>query len=196
MAVTLARSLGDNRIRRGSSRLSAIPSPEKHKIPEGHKEGSMDLDAVVRRHREELKVGARAVEVSQEFNLTTPCVLVEDGTVVTTSLGGLRGYLPCSSALASEAIQRFVLLRSEHGFDRAFEMCSEDTEQGEEFVWAWDESQSDLSDGVVCTVDDLTAMVQQARDGWKSDPRRMLVVARNGQEVASGTVVVDWVLAG
>jgi hypothetical protein len=148
----------------------------------------MDLDAVVRRHREELRVGARAVEVSEEFNLTTPCVLIDDGTVVTTSLGGLRGYLPCSVALASEPIERFLVLKAEHGFDRAFELCSSDDEAGEEFVRVWDESQQDLCDGAVCTLNDLAAMVTQARGGWQAQPRRMLVVAKEEGQVASGLV--------
>jgi hypothetical protein len=148
----------------------------------------MNLEAVVRKHRLELRVGARAVQVSGEFSLTTPCVVIENGTVVTTSLGGLRGYLPCSVALASEPIQRFVVLQAEHGFDRAFELCSDDDADGEEFCRNWDESQRDLADGVVCTVDDLAAMVSQARKGWQESPRRMLVVARDGQQVASGLV--------
>ncbi len=148
----------------------------------------MDLDAVVRRHREELKVGARAVEVSREFNLTTPCVLIDDGTVVTTSLGGLRGYLPCSVALASEPIERFLVLQDRVGFDAAFEAMTADDEVGEEFVRVWDESQQDLCDGAVCTLNDMAAMVTQAREGWQKHPRRMLVVAKEEGQVASGLV--------
>jgi hypothetical protein len=148
----------------------------------------MNLEAVVRRHRLELRVGARAVQVSGEFSLTTPCVVIESGTVVTTSLGGLRGYLPCSVALASEPIEQFLLLQGKVGFDAAFEAMTADDEVGEEFVRAWDESQRDLADGVVCTVDDLAAMVSQARKGWQETPRKLLVVARDGQQVASGLV--------
>ncbi len=78
------------------------------------------------------------------------------------------GAAPRSSALAFEEIQRFVLLRSEHGFDKAFELCSSDDPDGngEEFVRARDESQSDLAEGVVVTVKDLVAMVEQGRGGW------------------------------
>ncbi len=155
----------------------------------------MNLEEVVKGCRRQLKPAALAVRASKEFNLELPCALVEGGGVTQTSLMGLRSHLPYSVALASEVIHRFVLLRSEHGFDRAFEMCSEDTEQGEEFVWAWDESQADLENGVVVTVNDLVAMVEQARKGWLENPRRMLVVAREGNTVTSGTVLVDWVLA-
>jgi len=156
----------------------------------------MDLEALVREYRGNLAAAAMSVKEYGQFDLETPCALVADGTVVRTTLLGLRRHLPCSTALATEAIQRFVLLRSEHGFDRAFELCSEDDTDGEEFCRYWDESQQDLANGVVCTVDDLTAMVQQAKEGWQSDPCRMLVVARNGDELTSGTVQVDWVLAG
>jgi hypothetical protein len=156
----------------------------------------MDLEALVREYRGNLAAAAMSVKEYGQFDLETPCALVADGTVIRTTLLGLRRHLPCSAALSSEAIQRFVLLRSEHGFDRAFELCSEDDTDGEEFCRYWDESQHDLADGIVCTIDDLTAMTRQAMDGWQSDPRRMLVVARKGQDVASGTVPVDWVLAG
>jgi hypothetical protein len=148
----------------------------------------MDLDAVVKRHREELRVGARAVEAGEEFNLSAPCVLIENGTVVTTSLGGLRGYLPCSVALASEPMERFLVLQDRVGFDAAFEAMTADDEVGEEFCLCWDESQKDLADGVLVTIDDLAAMVTQAREGWQKHPRRMLVVAREEGQVASGLV--------
>jgi hypothetical protein len=155
----------------------------------------MDLDRLVKEHRGNLAAGALAVKQSAEFDLETPCALIAVGTVVTTTLSGLRNYLRCSSALSSEAIQRFILVRSEHGFDRAFELCASDDATGEEFVRAWDESQSDLAEGVVVTVNDLVAMVEQARNGWLDPDRRMLVVAREGRVVTSGTVPVDWVLA-
>jgi hypothetical protein len=151
----------------------------------------MDLEAVVRRHKEELRVGALAVEVSEEFNLETPCCLVDNGVVVTTSLGALRGYLPCSVALASEPMDRFQALRDRVGFDAAFEAMTADDEVGEEFVRVWDESQQDLANGAVCTLNDLTAMVTQAKKGWQSTPRRVLVVAREGRQVASGLVSTE-----
>ena len=156
----------------------------------------MDLDQLVREHREDLTATALAVSRTAEFDLELPCALIADGTVLNTSLQVLRHHLPCSTALASEAIQRFVLLRSEHGFDRAFEICSNDDAdgKGDEFVRAWDESQRDLDEGVVVTVNDLVAMVEQAKRGWLEAPRRFLVVARSGNTVTSGTVPVDWVL--
>ena len=156
----------------------------------------MDLEQLVRQHRGNLAATALAVSEGAEFGLQLPCALIADGTVLNTSLQGLRRHLPCSSALSSEAIQRFVLLRSEHGFDKAFELCASDDAEGEEFVRAWDESQSDLAEGVVVTVNDLVAMVEQARKGWLDTDRRMLVVTREGRVVTSGTVPVDWVLLG
>jgi hypothetical protein len=158
----------------------------------------MNLEEVVARYREQLAPGAQAVVRAGIFDLTLPCVVISGGTVITTSIGALRGHLPCSVALASEAIQRFVLLQAEHGFDRAFEICSsDDTEgNGEDFVRNWDEAQRDLEEGVVVTVNDLVAMVGQAKEGWSDNPRRMLVVAREGSKVVSGTVSTDWTLAG
>lgn len=158
----------------------------------------MDLEEVAREHRYDLVPAAGAVASANEFSLALPCALVSDGTFITTSLSGLSGHLPCSSALASESIQRFVLLRSEHGFDKAFGLCSSDDpdDNGEEFVRAWDEAQRDLEAGVVVTVNDLVAMVEQARRGWVEVPRRVLLVVRSGDKVTSGTVSVEWVLAG
>ena len=158
----------------------------------------MDLEALVREYRGNLAATAVAVKAYGRFDLGAPCALINDGTVVATTLQDLRRHLPCSSALASESIQRFLLLRSEHGFDRAFELCASDDAEGngEEFVRAWDEAQRDLGEGVVATFNDLVAMVQQAQAGWVVTPRRMLVVAREGKAVTSGTVPVDWVLAG
>jgi hypothetical protein len=158
----------------------------------------MDIEALVKEYRGNLAATAMSVKEYAGFDLETPCALIADGTVTRTTLLGLRRHLPCSAALASEAIQRFVLLRSEHGFDRAFELCSSDDPDGngEEFVRAWDEAQKDLERGVVVTVNDLVAMVEQARRGWAKVQRRMLVVARSGDKVTSGTVSVDWVLAG
>lgn len=154
----------------------------------------MDLDALVKANRSALQPAARAVASARAFDMSLPCeVLKEDGNV-TTNLAGLRGYLPCSTALASEPIEKFLLLKAEHGFDRAFEICSSDTEDGEAFVETWDRAQADLQQGVVCTLDDICSMVGQARRGWAETPRRMLVVARHGDQVASGLVPVDWVL--
>ena len=88
-------------------------------------------------------------------------------------------------------MERFLLLQSEHGFDGAFELCATDDEEGEAFCKAWDEAQRDLEEGVVCSLNDLTEMVAQAGNGWNEDPKRVLVVAREGSEVASGLVRVD-----
>ena len=150
----------------------------------------MDLEGTVRRHRGAVEDAARALTATEAFSLTAPCCVIAGGTALTTNLVGLRGYLPCSVALASAPIERFLLLQSEHGFDQAFEICSGDNEDGEAFCKAWDEAQSDLADGVVCTLNDLTAMVAQARNGWNDNPKRLLVVAREGERVASGLVSV------
>jgi hypothetical protein len=151
----------------------------------------MDLERAVREHRKGVEDSARALRATTEFSLTAPCCVIADGTTATTNLMGLRGYLPCSVALASAPIDRFLLLRAEHGFDRAFELCANDEAEGEEFCRQWDECQKDLEEGVVCTLNDLTAMVDQARRGWMDRPQRVLVVAREGKEVASGLVSVE-----
>jgi hypothetical protein len=151
----------------------------------------MDLERAVREHRKGVEDSARALRATTEFSLTAPCCVIAEGTAITTSLIGLRGYLPCSVALASAPMERFLLLRAEHGFDRAFELCANDEAEGEEFCRQWDECQKDLQEGVVCTLNDLTAMVDQARRGWMDRPQRVLVVAREGKEVASGLVSVE-----
>ena len=116
--------------------------------------------------------------------------------MVATTISGLRAHLKYSTALASEPIERFLNLQSEVGFDSAFETLSSDDEDGEAFCEMWDNGQKDLQEGAVMTLNDLVAMAEQARTGWLRLPRRMLVVALRGSEVASGTVPVDWVLAG
>jgi len=156
----------------------------------------LDLDDVVRQNRQHLKPAALAVSKAAGFSLELPCCLVEDGVAITTNLAGLRGHLPCSVALASASIERFLLLRMEHGFDGAFELCSTDDAEGQAFCEAWDEAQNDRAGGVVVTLNDRVAMVEQAKKGWDEAPRRMLVVARRGQTVTSGLVAADWVLAG
>ena len=156
----------------------------------------MDLELVLRTHRQALQVTARAVAEEAAFTFELPCGLVADGEVVSTTLTGLRSHLPCSTALASAPIERFLQLREDQGFDGAFEACTTDDSDGEAFVSAWDEAQKDLADGVVCTLNDLVAFVAQARKGWEESPRRLLVVAVQGGKVESGTVSTDWVLRG
>jgi len=150
----------------------------------------MDLEALVRANRLALVPAARAIAGTDQFSLHLPCALVKQGTVIVTSVGGLRGYLPCSTALASEPIERFLRLKEAVGFDAAFEAMSSDDEVGEEFVAAWDAAQSDLAGGVVCTLNDLVAMVEQARKGWEATPRKLLVVAVEGKAMESGLVSV------
>jgi hypothetical protein len=149
----------------------------------------MDLEGAVLKHKVAVSQAAEALKATGEFNLATPCCVIADETAVTTNLGGIRGYLPCSVALASEPIEKFLLLKAEHGFDRAFELCASDDADGEEFVQQWDACQRDLDGEVVCTINDLTAMVEQAKRGWLGVPKRLLVVAKQGSEVASGLVL-------
>jgi hypothetical protein len=151
----------------------------------------MDLDAIVRMHLNELGPVARAVAGSQSFGMELPCALIDDDEAIGTSLAGLRGHLPCSLALASPAIERFLTLKEQVGFDAAFAECSSDDEDGEEFCRAWDESQQDLANGVLVTLNDLVAMVEQAREGWKQNPKQLLVVAVSGSEVRSGLLPTD-----
>ena len=149
----------------------------------------MDLEGAVLKHKVAVSQAAEALKANAEFNLSTPCCVITDGTAVTTNLGGIRGYLPCSVALASEPIEKFLVLKAEHGFDRAFELCASDDADGEEFVQQWDACQRDLDGEVVCTIDDLTTMVEQAKRGWLGVPKRLLVVAKQGSKVASGLVL-------
>jgi len=155
----------------------------------------MELETLVRKHRSEIRPVADAVEASSVFDLRLPCALLTDKTAVQTTVGGLLSHLPCSNALASPAIERFLALRQEVGFDCAFEQCSLDDDEGEEFCRAWDESQADLTRGVLVTLDDLVAMTAQAREGWKKNPRQLLVVAVSGSGVHSGLVPTDLINA-
>jgi hypothetical protein len=127
---------------------------------------------------------------SDTFTLGTPCVVITDGTVEQVPLSALRNHLRCSVALASEPIERFLRLKEAVGFDAAFEAMSADDEVGAEFVAAWDQSQQDLACGALSTLNDLVAIVEQARRGWEGTPRKLLVVAVEGRAVASGLVPI------
>lgn len=152
----------------------------------------MELSRSVQRHKQQLALAARGVEVAEEFDLGLPVGLVKDGCVIVTTLGGLRGHLSASAALSSPEIERFLVLRAEKGFDRAFEECSADNEDGQEFCRAWDEAQSDLSSGVQVTVADLVSMTSKARTGWLSKPREVLVVGVEGKEVGHALCPTPW----
>jgi hypothetical protein len=132
------------------------------------------------------------VEVAEAFDLSLPVGLMKDGCMIVTTLGGLRGHLSASAALSSPEIERFLVLRAEKGFDRAFEECSSDDEDGEAFCGAWDEAQSDLSSGVQVTVADLVSMTSMARTGWLSKPREVLVVGVEGKEVGHALCPTPW----
>jgi hypothetical protein len=151
----------------------------------------MDFDALVRKHLRGLAPAAQAVAGSGGFSLALPCGLLSEDDAICTSLAGLRGHLPCSMALSSPAIEQFLSLKEEVGFDSAFAECSSDNEDGREFCQAWDECQADLARGVLVTLNDLVAMVEQAREGWKRNPKQLLVVAVTGSTVRSGLVPTD-----
>jgi hypothetical protein len=153
----------------------------------------MDFEKTVREHKQALAPTARAIAEEESFSLELPVALVAYHGVLDTTLSSLRGHLPCSVALASAPIEHFLALREEYGFDRAFEICSTDNDNGEEFVSVWDQAQKDLAEGVVMTLNDLVAMVEQAKQGFAARPRRMLVVVVVGRAVKSGTVETDWV---
>ena len=150
----------------------------------------MDLDRLVKANRLALVPSAESLMKTAAFTLGTPCAVIEKGTVTQMPLSGLRNHLRCSMAMASEVIERFLRLKEAVGFDEAFANMSADDDYGEEFVAAWDAAQSDLASGVVCTLNDIVAMVEQARKGWEATPRKLLVVAVEGKAVASGLVPV------
>ena len=155
----------------------------------------MDLEALVRANRLALAPSAERLVKSDAFTLGTPCAVIEEGTVTQMPLSGLRNHLRCSMALGSEPIERFLRLKEAVGFDAAFEAMTADDEVGAEFVAAWDQSQQDLAAGALSTLNDLVAMVEQARNGWEATPRKLLVVAVEGKTVQSGLVPVTAIAA-
>ena len=155
-------------------------------------EDAMELSSSIQRHKQQLALAARGVEGAEELDLGLPVGLVKDGCVVVTTIGGLRGHIPASAALSSPEIDRFLVLRAEQGFDRAFELCSTDDEDGEVFCRAWDEAQNDLSSGALVTVGDLVTMTSKARSGWRSKPREVLVVGVDGKEVKHALCPTPW----
>ena len=150
----------------------------------------MDLEELVRANRLALVPSAEQLANGTDFTLGTTCAVIEGGTVTQLPISGLRDHLRCSTALASEPIERFLRLKEAVGFDAAFEAMSADDEVGAEFVAAWDQGQLDFANGTLGTLNDLVALVEQARKGWEATPRKLLVVAVEGQTVTSGLVPV------
>jgi len=150
----------------------------------------MSLDDLVKQHRVSLRETAKVLKEWGDFSFDVPCAVLDSvgGTTTTTSLGHLSFYLPTSYAMSSEPIERFLRLKEKVGFDAAFEAMSADDEVGEEFVQAWDEAMGDLDRGVLVTLNDLVAFVEQAKRGWESNPRKLLVVGLERQTVTSGLV--------
>lgn len=155
----------------------------------------MDLDALVKANRIALVPAAEELVKRDEFTLGTPCALIAEGEVTKVPLSALRNHLQCSMALASEPIERFLRLKEAVGFDAAFEAMSADDEVGEEFVTAWDAAMGDLAAGALASLNDVVAMVEQARNGWEVTPRKLLVVAVEGKTVQSGLVPVTAIAA-
>lgn len=154
----------------------------------------MTLQPILQRHKRQFVSAAQGVELSVEFDLALPVGFVQGNIVDTTTISGLGSRLNASAALSSPEIERFFLLRAQHGFDRAFELCSTDGEEGEAFCAAWDEAQSDLANGALATLGDLVAMVCKARSGWMATPRELLVVMVDGKRVESALVPTSWFL--
>jgi hypothetical protein len=152
----------------------------------------MNIERAIKVGRLSLAIAARGVEVADDFDLGLPVGLLLPNRVVVTTLAGLRSHLPASAALSSPEIERFLLLRAEHGFDRAFDLCSSEDEDGEAFCRAWDEAQNDLNAGVLITVGDLVAMVSKARSGWLAKPRELLVIQIEGKRVEHALCPTPW----
>lgn len=152
-----------------------------------------DLVQIVRSHKREFAVAARAVEVAERFDLSLPVAFHDGFRCVYTTLGGLPTQLKASAALSTPQLERFLLRRAEVGFETAFQECC-DGEDGEEFVSAWDEAQKDLSEGSRVSLGDVVSWVTKARAGFHSQPREVLVVAvrENEKSVYVALCATDW----
>lgn len=133
------------------------------------------LVQLVRSHKREFAVAARAVDLAEAFDLSLPVAFHDGFRCVLTTLGGLPIQLKASAALSAAPLERFLLRRAEVGFNAAFQECS-DGEDGEEFVNAWDVAQNDLSSGSKVTLGEVVSWVAKARNGFVSKPREVLVV--------------------
>ena len=142
-----------------------------------------DLAQLLRIHKREFAVAARAVEVAEHFDLSLPVAFHDGFRCVFTTLGGLTTQLKASAALSTPQLERFLVRRAEVGFDTAFQE-STDAEDGEEFVNAWDEAQNDLSTGSKVSLGEVVSWVAKARNGFVSKPREVLVVAVKERERA------------
>ncbi len=151
------------------------------------------LTQLLRTHKREFAVAARGVEMAEVFDLTLPVAYHDGVRCVFTTLGGLATQLKASAALSTPQLERFLLLRAEVGFDRAFQDCC-DAEDGEEFVASWDEAQKDLRDGCKATLGEVVSWVSKARTGFISTPREVLVVAvREGEKaVHTALCATEW----
>jgi hypothetical protein len=153
----------------------------------------VNLEGLVQQHRLSLRPAAGALKACEAFDLGLPCAVLdaERGSVLTTVIGKMSKHLPTSYALASEPIERFLRLKDSVGFAAAFEAMSADDDYGDEFCRQWDEAMADLERGVLVSLNDLVAMVDQAKRGWEESPRRLLVVVLERQRVSSALVSTE-----
>jgi hypothetical protein len=150
------------------------------------------LSKLIKSHRLELTTAARALQLTDTFDLNLTVAVVMDGRVITTPLSGIPNYLPTSAAASSELFERFVLLRAERGYDYAWEALA-NGEDGEEWCSIWDEVVADRQGGAVLTADQLTDLVVKARAGFHHTPRELLVVHKEEDGgITSALVETPW----
>lgn len=147
------------------------------------------LEELVGLKRDELRVIGRKVVSEQGrsngFSLMTPVALIVGMEVRETTIGTLASELPCSSALASPELTRYMSLAAAVGNEQAFAACSADDGEGgfgERFCAAWDKAAADLKKGAVMSTQDLVEIVKAAREGAEGDPPQVLVVWRRANE--------------
>ncbi len=155
----------------------------------------MKLDELLWNFRSQLRLLAHFIRCLDDFSLHLPLGLIKNDAIIATELSCLSDYLSASVALSSPELDRFLVLRTELGFERAFELCSQDGDDGEAFCRVWDQAQADMSNGALATFDDLVAMVCKARRGWQANPRELLVVVVDGKRVESALVSTSWLLS-
>ena len=151
-----------------------------------------DLAQLLKKHRPELGVAARSVQLTTAFDLSLTVGLLLGGRCVTTTLSGLPKYLPTSTAASTELFERFLLLRAERGWDHAWDTLA-NGEEGEEWCSIWDEVVADKAGGSVLTADQLTNLVVNARAGFLHSPKELLVINKEeGGGVVSVLCDVGW----
>jgi hypothetical protein len=165
-------------------------------IPEENRSATT-LEDLIGLKREALRVIGQKVESGGLFSLATPVALIRGMEVEETAVGSLASKLPCSSALCSPELTRYMSLAATVGTDAAFTACTEDDGEGgfgDRFVAAWDAAAADLKKGVVMSTRDLVDIVQTAKEGAENDPKQVLVVWRRADEENPGNDHVSYAL--